>query len=251
MINPDAPQTGVRAVDRALDILLCFSRSETGLSLSEIAREVGLHKSTVHRLLTSMLSKGFVRKQPGTDKYVLGWTILELIHNVYHSDELTTAVLPVMTRLRDATSETVSLYIRSGTERIRIQAVESMEPVRNVATIGKTYPLYVGASGKVLLAYADAETLEQVLADPSIPADFSREDLLTQLENIRKDGYAISVQERDSGAAALAAPIFGRHRFVAALSVSGPVTRFTQSKMSEYIEVVRESAALITKLLSH
>ncbi len=160
MPNSDAPQLSVRAVDRALDILLCFSRSESGLSLSEIAREVGLHKSTVHRLLTSMLNKGFVRKHPGSDKYLLGWTVLELIHNVYQSDELSTVVLPVMTRLRDITSETVSLYIRSGNERIRIQAVESLEPIRNVASIRKTYPLYIGASGKVLLAYADAETLE-------------------------------------------------------------------------------------------
>lgn len=251
MPNSHAPQLSVRAVDRALDILLCFSRSESGLSLSEIAREVGLHKSTVHRLLTSMLNKGFVRKHPESDKYLLGWTVLELIHNVYQSDELSTVVLPVMTRLRDITSETVSLYIRSGIERIRIQAVESLEPVRNVASIGKTYPLYIGASGKVLLAYADALTLEKVLQDPTIPADFPKDDLLKQLENIRRDGYAISVQERDSGAAALAAPIFGRNRFVAALSVSGPVARFTQDKMSEFIEIVQQSAGLVTKLLSH
>jgi DNA-binding IclR family transcriptional regulator len=251
MPNSESKEAGVRAVDRALDILLCFSRSENGLSLSEIARQVGLHKSTVHRLLNSLLNKGFVRKHPQSDKYLLGWTVLQLIGNIYQSDELSTVALPIMTRLRDITGETISLYIRSGTERIRIQSVESNEPVRNVATVGKTYPLYIGASGKVLLAYAEADVVEQVLSDPNIPVGFSKDNLLRQLENIRRDGYAISVQERDAGAAAIAAPVFGRNGFVAALSVSGPVTRFTKKKMFEHLEAVRHSASLITRLLSH
>lgn len=251
MSDRDAAQVSVRAVDRALDILLCFSRSDDGLNLSDIAREVHLHKSTVHRLLTSLSQKGFVRKHPQTDKYLLGWSVLELITNIYQSDELSAVCLPEMTRLRDTTGETVSLYIRSGLERLRIQGVESNEPIRNVANIGKTYPLFIGASGKVLLAFSDPAVVEQVLEDSSVPADFNREDLLNQLEEIRVDRYAISIQERDEGAAALAAPIFGRNQFQAALSVSGPVSRFTHEKMSEYIDIILQASSRITKLLSH
>jgi len=242
----------VRAVDRALDILLCFAKHPGELSLSDIAKEVGLHKSTVHRLLMSLANKGFVRRHAHSDKYLLGWSILELLSNIYNSDDLSTVVLPQMTQLRDETGETVSLYIRSATERIRIQAVESNEPVRNVAHIGKTYPLYIGASGKVLLAFSDQLVVDQVLALPTIPNDFNRSEFLRQLETIRMDGYALSIQERDAGAASLAAPVFGRnHEFLAAISVSGPISRFTLAKMHDYIAVVRNAAERMTKLLSH
>jgi IclR family transcriptional regulator, KDG regulon repressor len=251
MSNTESGQATVRAVDRALDILLCFSRSDDGLNLSEISREVHLHKSTVHRLLMSLQQKGFVRKHPQSEKYLLGWSVLELITNIYQSDELSAVVLPEMTRLRDTTGETVSLYIRSGLERIRIQAVESNEPVRNVANLGKTYPLFIGASGKVLLAFADFPLVLEVLEDSSVPDDFNRNELMKQLEDIRRDRYAISIQERDAGAAAISAPIFGRNQFLAAVSVSGPVSRFTQDKMSEYIGTILEASSRITKLLSH
>lgn len=244
--------TTVRAVERALDILLCFAKSPRELSLSEIAREVDLHKSTAHRLLLSLQSKGFVRRQAGSDKYILGWSVLELLGNVYLSDELTTLALPEMTKLRDTTGETVSLYIRSGIERIRIQAVESNEPIRNVVAIGKTYPLYIGASGKVLLAFADEAVVDEVFAREQIPPHFERDELRRQLDKIRTDGYAVSIQERDNGAAALAAPVFGRnHECVAALSISGPVSRFTKAKMNQYVDALCTAAAWLTKMLSH
>jgi len=241
----------VRAVDRALDILQCFARHDGGLSLSEIAREVDLHKSTVHRLLTSLLHKGFVRRIPQSDKYLLGWSVLELISSIYQSDELSAVVMPEMTELRDVTGETVSLYIRSGSERIRIQAVESNAPVRNVATVGKTYPLYVGASGKVLLAHAGDEVLDEMARDQGTPPDFLSPDFRQQLEEIRKDGYAISIQERESGTAAVAAPVFGRDGFVAALSISGPVGRFTRLKISEHVGTLMTVTSRVTRLLSH
>nr|WP_326492608.1 IclR family transcriptional regulator [Alicyclobacillus dauci] len=249
--NMTTTSTTVRAVERALEILLCFAKSPRELSLSEIAREVGLHKSTAHRLLLSLQSKGFVRRQTGSEKYILGWSVLELLGNVYLSDELTTLALPEMTKLRDETGETISLYIRSGIERIRIQAVESNEPIRNVVAIGKTYPLYVGASGKVLLAFADEAVVQEVLTREQIPSDFSRE-LQLQLDKIRVDGYAVSIQERDAGAAAMAAPVFGRNdECIAALSISGPVSRFTTDKMHQYVDALCTAAAWLTKMLSH
>jgi len=244
-------QATVRAVDRALDILLCFAKSQGEISLSDIAKEVNLHKSTVHRLLASLQSKGFVRRHPQSDKYVLGWSVLELLSNVYQSNDLSTLALPEMTRLRDLSGETVSLYIRRDTERIRVQAVESNEPIRNVVSIGRTYPLYIGASGKVLLAYANQAVITKVLSKEDIPSDFNHEEFSAQLDKIREDGYAISIKERDAGAAALAVPIFGSDNdCLAALAISGPVSRFTIEKMSEHIDTLKTSAAWLSKMLS-
>jgi IclR family transcriptional regulator, KDG regulon repressor len=244
----DQDKITVRAVERALDILLCFVGSDQELGLSEIAKRVGLHKSTVHRLIASLESRGFIRKHPQTEKYRLGWSILELVSHVYQSNDLSSIVLPEMTNLRDRINETISLYIRSGTERIRIQAVESNQPIRRVANIGHRFPLYIGASGKVLLAYSDESILNAVLeeAQPKV----SREELERQLEEIRKRGYAVSIEEREAGAAAVAAPVFDRSgQIIAALSVSGPVDRFTTESVQRFAKAVTESAAQLSKML--
>lgn len=241
----------VRAVERALDILLCFSGTEMELGLSDIAKKVGLHKSTVHRLLASLEAKGFIRRNAQTEKYRLGWSILELVSNVYQSDDLGSIVVPEMTRLRDLVGETISLYIRVGTERIRTQAVESNQPVRRVANIGQRLPLYVGASGKILLAWADSKIVDEVLGDPSWPKDLSKRAFRASLAKTVENGYAISIEEREPGAAAVAVPIFGRDRdIVAALSVSGPVDRFTPESVERFIPAAQQTAQIISKMLT-
>jgi IclR family transcriptional regulator, KDG regulon repressor len=244
----DQDKNTVRAVERALDILLCFVGAEQELGLSEIAKRVGLHKSTVHRLIASLESRGFIRKSPQTEKYRLGWSILELVRHVFQSNDLSAIVLPEMTNLRDRIEETISLYIRSGTERIRIQAVESNHPVRRVANIGHRFPLYIGASGKVLLAYSDANVLTAVFEEAA--ANSIREELEKQLEEIRQRGYAISIEEREAGAAAVAAPVFDRNgQIIAALSVSGPVDRFTVESVQRFAQAVTDSASRLSKML--
>ncbi|BCJ86965.1 IclR family transcriptional regulator [Effusibacillus dendaii] len=241
----------VRSVERALDILLCFSGMEMELGLSDIAKKVNLHKSTVHRLLTSLESRGFIRRHPQTEKYRLGWSVLELVSNVYQSDDLSSIVLPEMTQLRDEVGETISLYIRVGNERIRTQAVESNQPVRRVANIGQRLPLHVGASGKVLLAWLDSHLLDEVMNDPSWPKDLPKRPFKEALQQTREKGYAISIEERETGAAAVAVPIFGRDKqIVAALSISGPVDRFTDKAVNRFIPAAQRTAQLISKMLA-
>ncbi len=239
----------VRAVERALDILLCFTDA-TDLGLSEIANRISLHKSTVHRLLSTLESKGFVIRDPETEKYRLGFRVWELSANLTQSDDMASILLPEMERLRDMLGETVSLYVRDGNERIRIQAVQSNQPIRRVAPVGARLPLAVGASSKVLVAYADEMVREQILADPDWPDTVDRETYRQQLEQIRRQGYATSVEEREAGAAAVSAPIFNRQgKIVAALSVSGPANRLTPEKMTEIAGPVIESASRMGKMV--
>lgn len=239
----------VRAVERALDILLCFT-SEAELSLTEIAAMVGLHKSTVHRLLASLEGKGFVLRNPSSEKYRLGFRIWELSANLSRSDDPEVVLLPEMEHLRDELDETVSLYVRDGLERIRIQAVQSNQTIRRVAQIGARLPLYVGASSKVLVAFADSSVEEQVLASPSWPAGLERQAFVNQLTEVRQQGYATSVEEREPGAAAVSVPIFNRaHKLVAALAVSGPSNRMTLEKMRLQAPVLQEFALRMGKML--
>ncbi len=241
----------VRSVERALDILLTFSGADDHLRLSDIATRVGLHKSTVYRLLSALESRGFVRRDKASDRYQLGWSILELTSHAYRSNDISTIALPEMTRLRDDIGETVSLYIRSENERIRIQAVESTKPVRRVANIGMRFPLYVGASGKVLLAYS-SEFAQGLLKDiVSFSDDHHYIEFMQQLQMIQSQGYALSIEEREVGAAAVAAPVFGRDKkLVAALSVSGPVDRYKTAQVEEFADACKQSAGNISVLLA-
>lgn len=239
----------VRAVERALDILLCFTEAED-LNLTEISARVGLHKSTVHRLLASLEGKGFIIRDPASERYRLGFRIWELSANLTHSDDPALIVLPEMERLRDQVGETVSLYVRDGMERVRVQAVQSNQAIRRVAPIGARLPLSVGASSKILVAFADSDEQQQLLRDPSWPTAVSPAAYLQQLEEVKTLGYATSVEEREPGAAAVAAPIFGRaQRLVAALAVSGPANRLTLKKMKEHAPVLMEAARRMGKML--
>lgn len=232
----------VRAVERALDILMCFTKG-SDLGLTEIAGEIGLHKSTVHRLLTTLEEKGFVIRNSATEKYRLGLKIWELSAHLSQNDDPAILLLPQMEQLRDRLGETVSLYLRDGTERLRIQAVQSNQAIRRVAQVGARLPLYVGASSKVLVAYAEEAIVRAVLDGPDWPAAVDREAYVAQLEEIRRVGYATSYEEREPGAAAVAAPIFDRSgRIAAALSVSGPVSRLSPQTLVEFAPILIETA---------
>ncbi|MEK5024450.1 MULTISPECIES: IclR family transcriptional regulator [unclassified Paenibacillus] len=234
----------VRAVERALDILLCFTKENDDLSLTEIAAKIGLHKSTVHRLLTTLEEKGFLMRNESTEKYRLGMRIWELSTHLPTLDEPAALLLPAMERLRDRLGETVSLYLRDGLERVRIQAVQSRQAIRRVAQIGARLPLSVGASSKVLAAYAPHEVQIRLLADPAWPETVDRSLYLEQLKEITRRGYATSFEEREPGAAAVAVPIVGRNgSVVAALSLSGPVSRLSRETLEEYAVILSENAA--------
>ncbi|WP_018753454.1 IclR family transcriptional regulator [Paenibacillus sanguinis] len=232
----------VRAVERALDILICFTKSSS-MGLTEIAGEIGLHKSTVHRLLTTLEERGFVVRDPETEKYRLGLKIWELSAHLANHDNPAILLLPLMEKQRDRLGETVSLYLRDGCERLRIQAVQSNQAVRRVAPVGVRLPLYVGASSKVLVAYSGEEVLQAVLNSPDWPESIDRDTYVAQLEDIRKQGYATSYEEREQGASSVAAPIFDRTgKLAAALSVSGPVSRLTRERLAEYGPILIEAA---------
>jgi DNA-binding IclR family transcriptional regulator len=232
----------VRAVERAMDILLCFVDIKE-LSLTEISIKVALHKSTVHRLLASLEGKGFILRDGATEKYRLGFRLWELSANLIQSEDMGVVLLPEMERLRDQVGETISLYIRDGDERVRVQAVQSNQAIRRVAPVGARMPLFVGASSKVLLAYAEEAVQERVLNAANITSGLDRNILVQMLADTRKLGFATSIEEREPGAAAVSAPIFGRDgKLMASLAVSGPANRLTQSKMLEHMPLIMEAA---------
>ncbi|GAA0375866.1 IclR family transcriptional regulator [Bacillus horti] len=236
-------QTAVRSVERALDILLCFT-DKTELSLTEISQRVGLNKSTVFRLLASLERKGFLQRNAENEKYRLGFRLWELSAHLSRVDDPAVMLLPEMERLRDVLDETISLYVRDGKERVRVQAVESKQTIRRVAPIGSRLPLSVGASSKILVAYADPETQKMILNELNWSSSKDKEEFMLQLLHIQQTGYATSIEEREVGTSAIAAPIRnGAGQLVAALAISGPVGRLTMEKMKEFAPIVLNFAS--------
>jgi DNA-binding IclR family transcriptional regulator len=237
----DEKKNTVRAAERALDILLCFT-NQSELGLTEISKETGLNKSTVFRLLATLEGKGFVKRDIRSDKYQLGIRIWELASQIYQSSDPAMLFLPEMEQLRDKLDETVSLYIQDKSERIRVQAVESTQAIRRVAPIGVRMPILVGASGKVFLAFMHMSERKQLFVESDMTRK-EQQEYEDQLQEIRKNGYALSVEERETGTAAISVPVFHRDgHLLAALAVSGPVSRMSVDQMSTFIPTLKRAA---------
>lgn len=242
-------KTTVRAVERSLDILSSFI-NERELSLTEISKRTKLNKSTVFRLLNTLEQKGFLIKDPDTEKYRLGFKIWELSTNLAGMDDPATLFLPEMNSLRDTLDETISLYVRDGSERIRIQSVESNQAIRRVAPVGVRMPLSVGASSKILIAFEPPSVREDILEQLEKKYQINIDEFRKITDEVHRKGYATSFEEREIGAVAISCPVFSRSgQLLVALSVSGPVNRLTPQKLEEIVPLAIESAKKMGKLL--
>lgn len=243
----DEKKLTVRAVERSLDILLCFTQ-KPHLSMTEITQMTYLNKSTAFRLLLTLEEKGFIQRDAHTEKYTLGIRIWELSTNLDQSNDPAHLFLPEMERLRDDVDETISLYIRDGYERIRVQAVESRQTIRRIAPIGARMPLAVGASSKVIMAFSNLEFQSEVYASETWPENVGVQSFQSQLEKVKAEGYAFSIAEREAGTAAIAVPIIScKGSFIAALAVSGPISRMSKKRMQGFIPRLREAAERMGK----
>ena len=226
-------------------MLLCFAGEKESLGVTQIAAKVGLYKSTVHRILAALESRGFVRQEDVTGRYRLGHRALELAQAYLSSGDLPTVALDEMQLLRDLAEETVSLYVRDGAERVRVQRAEGPLTVRRVVGLGERLPLYLGASGKILLAWCSERDRRQIL-DQQLPADFRRSALESALDQARQQGWALSQEEREDGVGSVAAPVIDRMgNCVGALAISGPVSRLEGDRVATLSRAVQASARAI------
>lgn len=213
--------------------------------MTQIAERVGLYKSTVHRILAALEAKGFVRQDTSTGRYQLGLKALELASVYLTSGDLPAVAYGEMLLLRDEAEETVSLYVRDGTERVRVQRAEGPLTVRRVVGLGERLPLYLGASGKVLLAWASPAERTRIL-DQIPPTSFDRAALEAALTQARAQGWAYSQEEREDGVSSVAAPVIDRlGRCMAALAISGPIQRFTPDRVQRLSKRVQARAHAI------
>jgi IclR family acetate operon transcriptional repressor len=236
----------VRAVERAIDVLDVIKTSGGAAGVSEISQEVGLAKSTVHRILVALSNKGVVHKDGDTELYSFGHKVFEFAFAASQYQDIVSLVIPYLEELRDRLDETAALALKIGLKYIYVAQVPSLHEYRVNPVLGIQYPLHWSGTGKAILAFVSDDELEKCLgvvpflrstartvADPAM--------LLEQLKEIRRVGYSISFGERSEGAAAIASPIRDRRGLAqAAISIVGPELRFRQMDPSAMGKVVAE-----------
>ncbi|MFE3448995.1 IclR family transcriptional regulator [Nonomuraea sp. NPDC059194] len=228
----DVGSQTVATVERAADILVLFAESGAlTLGVTEIAESLGMSKAAVHRVLASFRTRGLVELDEESRRYSLGLTAMRL--GLAYLDRIDVRRLagPELIELSRRTNETATLSIRTGDSRVYIDQVTPEREVIMSVSLGVPYPLHAGGSSKAFLAFLSDGEIVEYLRQPltrltaSTVTDHDR--LRTELALIRRRGYAMSIAERQSGAASVAAPVLDHHaRPVAVISVCGPAERF-------------------------
>lgn len=240
-------------LEKASELIDCLGQAGEPVSLAYVRSALDMPKSSTHRMLGELATLGIVRRTED-GRYSLGPRLLYWGEAAAETFDLRALAEPSMRSLRDQVGESVHLYVRDRHTRTCIAAVEARHELRPFIQLGRPLPLRAGAAGKLLLAFAeeDVQRLElrrargDVGSFPNAPGP----QLANQLEQIRRERWATSVGERENGVAAAATPVVdSRARVVAALCISGPMTRLTPERLAEMRKPLEESAAKISGLL--
>lgn len=242
----------VQSVERALMIMECFTLEEPQQSLGVLAAQTNLSKSTVYRLLHTLVKCGYIKQDNLTQKYSLSFKLFRLGSVVAGNISLREAAFPMMQRLSEEISETINLNIIESDQRVCIEKIESSEQIRNIVKVGQRNALWIGASGKVLLANLEESERKRILEDAKKfhTLTFEEDELTRELEMICKQGFVLTVDERLRGAFAIASPIFDHiGKLIGGITAAGPIHRLSQERKSFIINQVKYSAYKISEAL--
>ena len=241
----------VRSVDRAAALLLALGESQGEAGVTELARRLGLHKSTASRLLATLQKRGLVEQDDETGKYRLGLVVIRLAERAERTLDLRGIAMPELERLARLTHETTSLGVIEGDKLLTVAQADGPNLIAVGDWTGRTVPLHCAAAGKVLLAaLPEREVLGIVrrgLTSYTERTLVELEPLLEELARVRRRGYATALGEFDLGLNAIGAPVHdARGAVVAAVHIWGPGFRITPRRIPELAAHARESAAAIS-----
>ncbi|WP_237262332.1 IclR family transcriptional regulator [Sporosarcina ureae] len=234
-------------VVKAISVINYLNDVSGPQGVSDISKGLGLSTTIVHRLLTTLKLEGMVFQDPRSKLYTLGTIFLDYANKIMTEMPIAPVVEPWLMSLRNDTGETVGFYMPTGQMRICVLEYESQQEIRRSVGIGKRLPLYLGASGKAILAFQSPEQQERVLGTLSVE---ERSELKGTLQEIRNQGYATNEEEISSNVAALSVPVFDKqHSVIGALSVSGPLFRWNRQTMELHVASVMAASKEITEAL--
>jgi DNA-binding IclR family transcriptional regulator len=252
--NSRAPSGTVQSVDRAVTILELLAVHGTA-GVTQLARELGVHKSTASRLVAALERRRLVEQVEDRGHYRLGVGVLKLAGATTARLDLAQEARPVCRRLASETGETVNLAVLSGGAVLYVDQVSGTSTLSSYNWVGQHIPIHATSNGKALVSELDGSELTRVLGElvPYTPSTVVDRTLLdAQLVEVRERGFAVAADELDVGLTAVAAPVRDAHGdVVASVSVSGPSFRFDQARIAEIVPLVRTATAEISGRLAH
>ena len=245
----------VQVIDRVFHILDLLAAAKGELGATELAGQLQLHKSTVHRLLVSLERNRFVEKNQENAKYKLGWRLFELGTLAVSRLDLYSLARPYLEVLVKKTCETAHLGIMSSGEMISIVSVEADRTLRLPTTVGRRSPLFCTSQGKAILAFSPEPVVTEIIRSIQFkvytPNTITRAPRLREeLDRIRKFGYAIDNEELEQDLRCIGAPVFNHAgEVISALSIAGPIYRVGGGHLPKLIEAVMSTARQLSAAL--
>lgn len=246
----DKPGDGVRAVERALDILLAFSAGDHALTASEILKRVDLSRPTLYRLLYTLEQNGFVTTSGEPQRFRLGPSVARLSWAWSASLDLAQVAQPVMRAIWEETSETVALFVPQGSYRVCVAEMQSPQPLSFKRGVGYSERIAMGASGRVLLAWVNPS--RELLTTFCEGLEMDADTLQAELQVVKARGYEISRSELIKGAVAVAVPFFDHSdRVAGSIGVFGPDVRMDNVRIESMATQLMVHAADLSRRLGY
>ncbi|MDR0885977.1 MAG: IclR family transcriptional regulator [Clostridiales Family XIII bacterium] len=248
--------SAVQSVERALDILEALSIERRGLGVTEIATQVGLHKSTAHRLLSTLIDRGYAEKN-ADGIYRLGIKPIEVVSVYINSLELQTEARPYVAQISAELGLTSHLGVLEGDQVVYIERFDMYSGIRLYTQIGLRVNAYCSSLGKCLLSNFNTDQLDKILANCSFnkftPNTISTlKDFHEEMKKVRRQGWAMDNQEFDLNNRCIGAPIYDyRGEIIAAISASGTPIVLPENRIEEVAAYVMEKASLISRSLGY
>jgi IclR family KDG regulon transcriptional repressor len=242
----------IRAVERALDVLLCFSMQTPELNMTQISEKVGMHKSTVHRLLATLERRRFVQRDPISGIYRPGIRLLQMSYLALGEINFRQIAIPFMHRLQEQFRETVDLAILDGNDVVFTDVVESPQRVKLAASPGQRLPACSTASGRAILAYLPETEAVRVCEQNNhefIPfKKVSLDEFIQHLRITRERGFSLDEEMLEEGINAVGAPILSiNNKPVGSIAIAGPAYRLDHAKLLEIGPAVAKATAQISR----
>lgn len=244
------------SVATAVRLLKCFSEGEAEIGVTSLAKRLGVAKSTVHRLATTLVTEGMLEQNRNTDKYRLGIALFGLGALVRQRMNVSTEGRPYIFDLRDATNETVHLAVLDRAEVMYVYDLESNQAIRMRANLGERKQALCTAEGRAIIAFLPQKEREALLRQPIYPrtpkTTTDAQSLRAALDEVVARGFAREDEQSEIGMRSIAAPIRDDSgRVIAAVGMAGPAQRLSDEVLANYAPLVIDTANIISRRLGY
>ena len=250
----------MNSIEKSIKILNYLSNAKRSVGITELSLKLSFPKSTVHRILNSLLSYSLVSQEKETSKYKLGLKILEYSNSFYNSFDFRQIAKPILKKICTETGFTTSLIAWHNGHSI---CIDSVTPSQRLNThplfveIGKKMPFHCTASAKVLLAYQSSEEIKRIINEKPLQKYTSRtivdpKKLEEHLSKIRESGFAICDEEFEEGIKAISAPIKNiSGKVIASITITGLAKRISSNNIEKLIKILVNSTQELSKMLGY